>query len=131
MTKDASDVDREETAMRMKGNRITRETCLQITEAGKGRLRRIEQHSMLRRLMERSPIGDTVLTVLRLMSSGEVKSVKELVDSTNRDYNADFSSVMAHAGVFPGRSPSNVLILAAVRHCVRRGYLSVTLTIEG
>ena len=118
-------------AVKMRGNKVTSDTCLQITETGKTRLKHIEGHYVLRSLMERSPIGHAVLSVLRRMDNGDVQSVKQLIDFMNQDQKLDLTSMVGPSAILAGSKASNMVTVVAIRRCVRRGYLAVTLTVEG
>ena len=112
---------------------VSLDTCLQITEAGKQRFKRLDTHYLLRSIIERSPIGIAVFSILGRMNSGDVMTVKQLVDFREQEHKEnklEDISLVGPAALFAGEKVSERATLRAIRRCVRRGYLAVTVTVD-
>ena len=119
--------------MDQKAPGVSLDTCLQITEAGRQRFKRLDTHYLLRSIIERSIIGKAVFSILSRMDSGDVMTAKQLIDfreQEHKEHKLEGVSLMGPAALFAGEKASQRVTHRAIRRCVRRGYLAVTVTVD-
>jgi len=103
-----------------KKNRVAWDTCLQITDAGRRRLRKMEHRRVLRSILKLSPMHDAVFSILNRMDNGDIVTVKQLVDFQDKGSNLDYSMIVPRMSMF---AEKRVVPFWAINRCIKKGYL--------
>ena len=107
--------------METKRDKLTWDTSLQITEAGKKRLERIQSRYFLRTTMEQVPIGKTVFSILKRMDNGDMMTVQQLIESLDEETKLEYGVITNTGALFAKGEASQVLLLRAIRRCISIG----------
>jgi uncharacterized protein YaiI (UPF0178 family) len=110
--------------MEQKNDEVAWDTCLQITETGKKRLKRIEQSYVLQTIMKQLPVGSAVYSILKRMDNGDTMTVKQLIDLQDKEAKLEVNVLTTPGAMFAKDKISNRLFSRAIKRCIRKGYLT-------